>query len=41
MKTILIIDDTDTLRSDLHEVLVFEDFAVIEAENGIIGVQRA
>jgi DNA-binding response OmpR family regulator len=41
MKTILIIDDEATLRDNLRDVFVFEGFSVIEAEDGVKGLQSA
>lgn len=41
MKTILIIDDEATLRDNLRDVLTFENYAVIEAEDGVKGLQCA
>lgn len=41
MKKILIIDDEAALRANLCDALGFEDFAVIEAENGVKGLQQA
>jgi two-component system, sensor histidine kinase and response regulator len=38
---ILIIEDEDTVRQNLVELLDFENFQVIAAENGLIGVQLA
>ena len=37
MNTILIIDDNQDYRSDLAEVLGFENYATLQAENGLIG----
>lgn len=39
MKKILVIEDEDNIRENLHEMLTAEDFEVIAAENGCIGVQ--
>lgn len=41
MATILIIDDEVRLRANLCDVLGFEGFTVIEADNGIEGLQKA
>lgn len=41
MPKILIIDDEHVLRSGLRDVLVFEDFNVIEAANGATGLELA
>ncbi|MBN8559268.1 MAG: EAL domain-containing protein [Leptolyngbya sp. UWPOB_LEPTO1] len=41
MKTILIIEDDELIRNNLLEILEFEGFRAIEAENGRIGVQKA
>lgn len=39
MNTILIIDDNDDYRDLLREILEFENFATLEAENGMVGLQ--
>lgn len=39
MHTILVIDDNPTYRADLLEILEYEDYAALEAENGLIGLQ--
>lgn len=39
MKTILVVDDERTLRANLREMLEFEDFNVIEAENGAMAIE--
>lgn len=41
MKTILVIDDEDALRSNLVEMLTLEGFRVIEARDGGEGLQCA
>ena len=41
MKKILVIEDEDDIRENLQEMLTSEDFEVITAENGLIGVQLA
>lgn len=41
MKKILVIEDAPSLRKDILEMLGFEGFEAIGAENGVIGVQRA
>lgn len=41
MKKILVIEDEQTLREDILEILEFENFQTIGAENGTIGVQLA
>jgi signal transduction histidine kinase len=41
MKKILVIEDEIHLRANTVEILKFEDFNVIEAENGLIGIQLA
>jgi DNA-binding response OmpR family regulator len=39
MNTILVIEDNIVLRSNIVEVLILEDFEVLEADNGKDGVQ--
>lgn len=39
--TILIIEDEATIRNDLAEILIFEGFDVLTAENGLTGLQLA
>ena len=39
MNTILIIDDNKDYRTNLMEILKFENYATLEAENGQIGLQ--
>lgn len=34
MKTILVVDDSKTIRRILHEALIQENYAVLEASNG-------
>lgn len=41
MKKILVVEDAPSLRKDILEMLGFEGFEAIGAENGVIGVQRA
>jgi DNA-binding response OmpR family regulator len=41
MKQILVIDDRSSLRDNLVEILSLEDYDVIEAEDGLQGVQLA
>ncbi|OIP76343.1 MAG: GGDEF domain-containing response regulator [Oscillatoriales cyanobacterium CG2_30_44_21] len=41
MTTILIIEDVQALREEIMETLVYEGFDVLEAENGLVGVQVA
>ncbi len=41
MKKILVVEDAQSLRKDILEMLGFEGFEAIGAENGLVGVQRA
>lgn len=41
MKKILVVEDAQSLRKDILEMLSFEGFEAIGAENGLIGVERA
>ena len=41
MKKILVVEDAHSLRKDILEMLGFEGFHAIGAENGLVGVQRA
>jgi len=41
MYTVLVVDDEAILRANLHEMLAFEGFNVIEAENGSVAVELA
>ncbi len=41
MKRILVIEDNQSLRKDIIEMLGFEGYKTTGAENGIVGVQRA
>lgn len=41
MSRILIIDDENVLRTNLRDVLTFEGFDVVEADNGNTGVELA
>lgn len=39
MPTILIIDDSPDYRTDLADMLRFEKYYILEAENGLVGLQ--
>lgn len=41
MKKILVIEDEDSLRNDIVDILKFEGFEVYNAENGKLGIQLA
>lgn len=41
MKKILVIEDAQSLRRDIMEMLTYEQFMVDGAENGMVGVERA
>jgi CheY-like chemotaxis protein len=41
MQTILIVDDENVLRTNLREMLSFEGFDVLEADNGITALKMA
>ncbi|NDJ17701.1 putative bifunctional diguanylate cyclase/phosphodiesterase [Myxacorys almedinensis] len=41
MKTILVIEDDETIRSNLLEILDLEGFRVLGAEQGVAGVRKA
>lgn len=41
MKKILVVEDSQSLRKDILEMLGFEGFDAIGAENGSVGVERA
>ncbi|MBE2270358.1 MAG: response regulator [Anaerolinea sp.] len=41
MRKILVVEDAQSLRKDIVEMLGFEGFQAVGAENGIVGVQRA
>ncbi|MFC1744546.1 response regulator [Candidatus Riflebacteria bacterium] len=41
MKRILIIEDAEETRETVRTILGFEGFEVIEAENGIVGIEKA
>jgi signal transduction histidine kinase len=41
MFKILIVEDTSTIREEIHDVLVMEGYTVFEAENGSIGFEIA
>lgn len=38
MSTVLVIDDNQSIRKGLRELLEFSDYSVLEAENGRVGV---
>lgn len=40
-KTILVVEDAHSLRKDILEMLGFEGYHAVGAENGLVGVQRA
>lgn len=40
MSTILLIDDSDTLRAQLNKILSGQGYKVLEAENGKIGLEK-
>ena len=40
MKKILIVDDSETLRTQLKRILTSANFEVLEAENGVYGLQQ-
>ncbi len=39
MNTVLVIDDNKAYRTDLLEILAFEDYHPLEAENGQLGLE--
>ena len=39
--TILIIEDETSIRNDLAEILLFEGYEVLTAENGAQGIETA
>lgn len=41
MKKIMVVEDTKSVREEVVTILEFEDFEVIEAENGMIGLEYA
>jgi two-component system, sensor histidine kinase and response regulator len=41
MYKILIIEDEDAIRENIKDLLVTENFIVVEAENGRVGIQMA
>lgn len=41
MKKILVIEDEDLLRVNTVQILQFEDFSTLAAENGWVGIQLA
>ena len=41
MKKILVVEDSSSLRKDILEMLGFEGFEAVGAEDGLIGVTRA
>src|SRR5688572_11617932 len=41
MTTVLIVEDDYEIRTNLAEILTYEGFTTLEAENGLIGVQMA
>lgn len=41
MATILVIEDEQVIRRNIAEILSFEGYATLEAENGRVGVERA
>ncbi|MFN8377641.1 MAG: response regulator [Anaerolineae bacterium] len=41
MKKILVVEDAQSLRKDILEMLGFEGFDAIGAENGLVGVEKA
>jgi len=41
MTKVLVIEDEEAIRENLVELLEVEDFDVIEAENGRVGVEQA
>jgi two-component system sensor histidine kinase/response regulator len=41
MKKILVVEDAQSLRKDIVEMLGFEGFQAVGAENGLVGVERA
>ncbi len=41
MKKILVIEDQESLRQNISDLLTLEDFKVLVAENGLVGVEAA
>lgn len=41
MRKILVVEDAQSLRKDIVEMLGFEGFQAVGAENGLVGVERA
>ena len=41
VKKILVVEDSHSLRKDILEMLGFEGFDAVGAENGVVGVERA
>jgi DNA-binding response OmpR family regulator len=41
MYKILVIEDEDVLRENIRDMLRAEDFIVVEAENGKVGIEMA
>src|SRR5690606_30377480 len=41
MKKILVIEDAQSLRRDIVEMLSFEGYEVVGAEDGLVGIERA
>ena len=41
MKTILVIEDNDAMREEIVTILGFEGFAVLTAEDGVVGIRVA
>lgn len=41
MKKILVVEDAQSLRKDIVEMLGFEGYEAVGAENGLVGVERA
>ncbi len=41
MKKILVIEDDATIRSGIVELLTFEGYEILEAENGLVGLRKA
>jgi DNA-binding response OmpR family regulator len=39
MNTILLIDDNEDYRADLMEILEFENYVALGAENGLVGLE--
>ena len=41
MTKILVVEDSEVIREEICEILQFEDFDVIWAENGLQGLEQA